>query len=142
MTDRQFSLRITADLKELERLRRFVEEQATALGVDPSAVYDVLLAVNEMATNIIVHGYHGQSGTIEIAIRPAGQALEIRLRDQAPPFDPTCVPTPDTTLPLHKRPPGGMGIHLTRRFIDSMSHRTTSQGGNELTLVKHAVIAS
>jgi len=123
-------------------MRRFVEDHTTALGLDPSDVYDILLAVNEMVTNIIVHGYRGQPGTIEIALRPADDTLIIHLRDQAPPFDPTRVPAPDLTRPLHQRPPGGMGIHLTRRFIDTLSHRITAEGDNELTLVKKGVIAA
>ena len=140
--DGQCSLQIEADLKELDRMRRFVEDQTTALGLDPSDIYDILLAVNEMVTNIIVHGYRGQPGAIEIALRPADDALIIHLRDHAPPFDPTRVPAPDLTRPLHKRPPGGMGIHLTRRFIDTLSHRITTEGDNELTLVKKGVIAA
>jgi serine/threonine-protein kinase RsbW len=138
--DSQLSLQITADLKELERMRRFIEEQAAALGAEPSAIYDLLLSVNEMVTNIIVHGYRGRPGTISIELQPAGNALVVRLRDQASQFDPTRVPAPDLTQPLHKRPPGGMGIHLTRRFVDSMSHRVTDEGGNELTLIKQGII--
>jgi serine/threonine-protein kinase RsbW len=134
------SLRIDADLKELERMRRFVETQTAALNVDPSAVYDVLLAVNEMVTNIIVHGYRGESGSIEVDIRPDGGDLVARLRDRSPPFDPTLVPAPDTTMPLHLRPPGGMGVHLARRLMDSMAYQVAEHGGNELTLVKRGVV--
>jgi len=140
MINGQISLQITADLKELERVRHFVEEHATALGVDASACYDVLLSVDEMVTNIIVHGYRGQPGTIELSLRPVGDALELCLRDQAPPFDPTCVLAPDITLPLEQRQPGGMGIHMARHFMDILRWRTTAQGGNELTLIKQAVI--
>jgi serine/threonine-protein kinase RsbW len=140
MSNGQISLQIAADLKELERVRHFVEEQATALGVEASAHYDVLLSVDEMVTNIIIHGYHGQPGTIELIMRPVGDALEVRLCDQAPPFDPTRVPAPDITLPLEQRQPGGMGIHMARHFMDIMTWRTTAQGGNELTLIKQAVI--
>ena len=54
-----------------------------------SEIYDLILAVNEVATNIVVHGYRGQPGAIEIELRRQGDAIEIRLRDQAPLFDPT-----------------------------------------------------
>ena len=133
-------LRIPAELNELEAMRRFVEEQAQALGVEASAVYDVLLAVDELTMNIVVHGYHSQLGTIEVEMRTVGDALEVRLRDQAPPFDPTLVSTPDTTLPLEQRPAGGMGILLARHFMDSMIHRILPQGGNELILLKKGVV--
>ncbi|MEO7913057.1 MAG: ATP-binding protein, partial [Roseiflexaceae bacterium] len=90
-------------------------------------------AVNEVATNIVVHGYRGRPGAIEIGLRRQGDSIEIRLRDRAPLFDPTCVPTPDLTLPLHKRPLGGMGVHVTRELMDVMRYRVTPEGGNQLT---------
>jgi serine/threonine-protein kinase RsbW len=95
-----------------------------------------------MATNIIVHGYRKQPGTIDIAVRQVGNGLEICLRDRAPPFDPTQIPAPDLTLPLSKRPLGGMGIHLARQLTDSMTYRRTLGGDNELTLVKNRIVQS
>jgi serine/threonine-protein kinase RsbW len=133
-------LRVPADVKQLALIRRFVEEQARALTVADSAVYDLVLAVNEMATNIIVHGYDGQPGQIEIAMWQDGDDVHIRLTDQAPTFDPTKAPVPDTTRPLQQRRLGGMGIHVTRQMMDSMRHRVPPQGGNELTLAKRGVV--
>jgi len=139
--NRLHTLRIKADLKELDRMRRFVEERAAALQVDSSDMYDVLLAVNEMVTNIIVHGYHGEPGAIEVDVEPEGSDLVARLRDWAPPFDPTSVPPPDRTLPLHMRPLGGMGIHLTRQLMDTIDYRIDEHSGNELILVKRGAVA-
>ena len=116
------SLHVAADVAQLAAIRAFIEQQAQALGVDTSAIYDLILAVNEVATNIVVHGYRNQPGVIEIDLRRQGEAIEIRLRDQAPLFDPTGVPTPDLTLPLHKRPLGGMGVHVTRQIMDAMRY--------------------
>jgi len=135
------SLHVAADVAQLAAIRAFIEQQAQALGVDTSAIYDLILAVNEVATNIVVHGYRSQPGVIEIDLRRRGEAIEIRLRDQAPLFDPTGVPTPDLTLPLHKRPLGGMGIHVTRQIMDAIRYRVSPEGGNELTLVKRVLVA-
>jgi serine/threonine-protein kinase RsbW len=136
-----FSIRVAADVEQLATIRAFVEQQAERLGVDTSASYDLVLAANEMATNIVLHGYRGQPGTIEVDLWRSGDAIEIRLRDQAPAFDPTRAPTPDLTLPLHKRPFGGMGIHVTRQMMDDIRHRALPQGGNELILVKRGIVA-
>jgi serine/threonine-protein kinase RsbW len=130
------TLRTKAELVNLTLIRHFVEERATALGADPTVVPDLLLAVTEATTNIVVHGYRGQPGVIEIEVRRKGNSLVICLRDEAPPFDPRLVPPPDLTLPLEKRPLGGLGIYLISQFMDDMTHRVTSQGGNELTLLK------
>ena len=137
--DKGATLRIAATLKELAAIRQFVEETAAALKVDPAAIPDVLLAVDEAATNVIMHGYRGQPGTIEIEMGRDGNSLLVRLRDQATPFDPTVLPPPDVTLPLEMRPLGGMGVYLIRKLMDAVTHRVTPQGGNELTLVKKAI---
>jgi len=135
------SLRVAADVAQLAVIRAFVEQQARALRVDAFDMYDLILAVNEAATNIVVHGYRGRPGLIEIELRQQGDAIEIRLRDQAPLFDPTRVPAPDLTQPLHKRSLGGMGVHVMRELMDAMHYRVTPEGGNELTLVKRAIVA-
>ncbi|HEX6306135.1 MAG TPA: ATP-binding protein [Anaerolineales bacterium] len=133
-------LRLNANLSDLEDIRNFVEKYAQRLNVDPSATYDILLSVTEMVTNTIVHGYRGESGPIEIEISQQDEALVVFLRDEAPPFDPTQLPTPDITLPLEQRPVGGLGVYLTREFMDRMSYRQGPRGGNEIVLVKEGII--
>ena len=136
------SFQISAELKNLALIRDFVQETATALAADPVMLFNVVLAVNEVATNIMIHGYQGQPGLIEIEVGRAGNSLVVRLRDQAPPFDPSVVPDPDLTLPLEKRSSGGMGIYLTRQLMDELTHRLTPQGGNELTLIKKDMLGN
>ena len=130
------SLRISADLENLASIRRFVRENAAGLRQDQDALQALIRAVDESVTNVIVHAYRGQPGSIEIALEEAEGCLVIRLRDQAAPFDPTGVPSPDVTSPLDERPLGGLGIHLTRHLVDEMIYRPGPDGGNELTLVK------
>jgi serine/threonine-protein kinase RsbW len=105
-------------------------------------VEDVLQAVDEAATNIILHGYRGQPGEIEIEMDQDHGALVVCLRDRAFLFDPTRVPPPDLTLPLEARRVGGLGVYLIRQFTDQMTWRATPDGNNELTLRKQANIKS
>jgi len=134
------SLHIEAKVKNLAEIRCFVQETASALGLDPVMIPNVVLAVDEAVSNIIAHGYRGQEGPVEIEVSREGNALVIRVRDEAPPFDCTIVPSPDVTLPLEQRIPGGLGIYLIRQIMDEMTHCVTPQGGNELTLVKRGIV--
>lgn len=134
------TLRMTSTLSEFGAVRRFVEDRLQALGASRDATLDVLLAVEEMVMNVIIHGYGDTPGPIEITILPQGDSLEVRVRDRARPFDPTLVPAPDTSLPLDLRAPGGLGIHLARHYMDSMSYRRTPEGENELIMVKRAAL--
>lgn len=131
---------IEADVHQLKDARQFVEETAAHLKVAPEVISKLVLAVDELMTNIIMYGYRGQPGTIELELRPIGSDLEIRLRDQSPPFDPTTVPDPDIHLPLDERPIGGMGIFLARKIMDQMTYHSSVDHGNELTLLKREII--
>jgi serine/threonine-protein kinase RsbW len=134
-----FSLNVVAELQNLAEIRDFVEKSAAMLGVTPSIIPNLQLAVDEAVTNIILHGYRGQVGQIEIVVERRAEDLVISLHDYAPPFDPTSVAAPDLTLPLAERVPGGMGLHLIRQTMDQISYRSTEAGGNQLTLVKQGV---
>jgi serine/threonine-protein kinase RsbW len=127
-----------AKLENLGVIRSFAERTAQSLHANQTAIDEMIQAVDEAVTNIIVHGYAGQPGMVELVMQREGDMLVARLRDQAPHFDPTTVPPPDLTLPLEKRPLGGLGVYLTRKFVDQMYYRAMPQGGNELTLVKKA----
>ena len=135
-----YTLRMDAQLENLSAIRDFVEESATRLQAVPTAIPNLILAVDEMVTNVIEHGYGGQPGSIEIEISTRGDALIIQLRDQAPPFDPTIVPPPDLSIPFDERTPGGLGIYLTRKVMDDVQHQVTVTHANELTMIKYHCI--
>ncbi|MFC2053237.1 ATP-binding protein [Chloroflexota bacterium] len=131
--------RVVAKVENLAEIRRFIREQAAILHVDQATTADMVLAVDEAATNVIVHGYQDEEGIIEIEVRREGDAFIVHLRDETVPFDPTTTPPPDLTLPPEERILGGMGVGLMRRRTDEISHRVTLQRGNELTLVKRGL---
>jgi anti-sigma B factor antagonist/serine/threonine-protein kinase RsbW len=135
------TLHITATLDNLATIRRFVTDTAADLGVNQTMISRLELAVDEVATNIICHGYREQSGTIEIELSRQGETLAIYVRDQAPSFDPTAVSPPDLTQSLHTREPGGLGIYITKQVMDTVTHRLLPQGGNELILVKQRIFS-
>jgi serine/threonine-protein kinase RsbW len=132
-------MRISADLSNLAVIRRFVEEAALAENGDPEAIADMTLAVNEAATNVILHGYQGRPGIVDVEVVFHEDALVVCLRDQAAPFDPTRDPQAATLLPLQKPRPGGMGIAMMHHLTDELVYRRSTNGGNELTLVKKGV---
>ena len=123
-------------------MRRFVEARLDELKVERASQYGVVLAVDELVSNVLEHGYQGAAGLLEITIIRTGQDLVITLRDDAPPFNPLTVPEPDTAAPLEKRPIGGLGVFLAKHYLDSIKHRVTVQGGNELQLTKRDIFQS
>jgi serine/threonine-protein kinase RsbW len=132
------TLRIDADIGRLGDVRRFVRETAPALGADERAVVDLVQAVDEWVTNVIVHGYRGADGPIEIELSRDVDEVVVRVRDQAPAFDPASAPSFDPDLPLERRPVGKMGLHLIRELCDRFEYRAPAGGGNEIELCVRA----
>jgi len=120
---------------DLARVRDFVRRVARELEVPRDLEPDLVIGVDETLTNVLLHGYDGVAGPVEIGVVRRGDEVVIRLRDWAPAFDPTTWPEPYLSVPFDRRPKGGLGIHLTRACLDRIDHRQID-GGNELVLVK------
>lgn len=129
-------LRIAADVQQLAEARRFVAAAAAELGAPIETSDELVLAVDEWLSNVIMHGYAGRPGWIELELWAEPAGLGVRVTDAAPPYDPTRRPEPDLTLPLEQRPIGGLGVYLIRRLMDDVTHAVTAAGGNALTLRK------
>ena len=127
---------VPAELARLSDIRALVREVAIEGGAPPVCLDDLVQAVDEAATNIVVHGYGHQGGPIDVEARVQDERVVIELRDRAPTFDPTEVPEPDLSIPPLQRRPGGMGLHLIRLATDSMTYRPRAGGGNILTLTR------
>ena len=111
-------------------------EMSGLSGLSDTAAKEMRLAVDEAMANIVQHGYRGSQGEIEVEAESDLHGLVIRLRDDAPAYNPLDRAAPALDLPLEQRPIGGMGVELVRQSVDSVEHRVTETGGNELTLVK------
>ena len=131
----------SATVRDLNDMREFLEGAILTLGGDADTAGDLVLAVNEAVTNVLLHGYGDKPGAVSLCVEAEGQDLRIHLSDDAPLFDPTTVPTPDINLPLEDRPLGGLGVHMMRQLTDELIYQAAGAGKNELTFVKRGVLA-
>ncbi len=130
------SLRIPADLGRLWEVRDLVRAAANEASATESCTADMVQAVDEAATNAIIHGYGGAPGWVEVAATTRDDRFMVTIADDAPPFDPTTVPDPDLSVHPAERRPGGMGVLLARLCVDEMTYQPRPGGGNILTLVR------
>ena len=128
---------LPAVLESLSELRRFVKEAASRAGIEASRAYQLQLAVDEIATNIILYGYKdaGEGGVISIEAKATDTGLVITLKDQSPRFDPRTLQLPeaqDLEKPLEERKVGGLGIFLAIQGVDRFEYR--QENGNNLNI--------
>jgi anti-sigma regulatory factor (Ser/Thr protein kinase) len=111
---------VAATLDFLGAIAEFVMAAAASAGLDKRASYHLRLAVDEIATNIIVYGYTeaGLQGVLELSADIDDRTLTIAIDDTGTTFDPRQVAAPDTDLSLEQRPLGGLGVYLAIRSVD------------------------
>jgi anti-sigma regulatory factor (Ser/Thr protein kinase) len=132
------SLAIKADLDNLGRVRDFIEASVEATGLTQECAGELLLAVDEAVSNIIMHGFAASTdGNIEVEVAQQPDALLVHIRDNAPLFDPTMGSNPHLEIsPLERDAPGGFGVYLLNHLVDKIAYRVTDDGRNELTMLK------
>ena len=129
-------IRIPAELARVAEVRGLVRDVANAAHAPVVCMDDLVQAVDEAATNVIVHGYAGGPGWLEVTAGLDGDRIVVELQDGAPVLDPTLVPEPDLSVPPDQRRPGGMGVHLMRLAMDELHHAPRPGGGNILTMAR------
>jgi anti-sigma regulatory factor (Ser/Thr protein kinase) len=93
-------------------------------GVPDNVLFSLNLALDEIVTNIIVHGHTDSADhNIHIDVALDGDVLEATVRDDAPPFNPLTVPPVNLDAPAAGRSIGGLGVHLVRSVMDSVDYR-------------------
>ena len=117
------SFRLTSSLEELPGLAESIEAFADAHQLAPRAILELQVVLDEIVVNITRHGYGGESGKpINVELLLTTGMLEVRIEDEAAPFDPLTVPEPDLSRPAEQRPPGGLGVYLIRRLMDDVHY--------------------
>ncbi|MEW6219614.1 MAG: ATP-binding protein [Thermodesulfobacteriota bacterium] len=137
-------LSLPANLSALEEIGRYVKAAAEAAGLDPKAAYGLRLAVDEIATNIILHGYEeaGLTGNVDIAAELSPTALTVVLEDVGRPFDPRTRELPDEEelqKSLLERPIGGLGIYLVLNGVDRFDYQRTGERNRNIFIMDRPV---
>jgi anti-sigma regulatory factor (Ser/Thr protein kinase) len=131
------SIRFAAKFEFLDEIREFVGEIARKGGFGEKDVYNIQLATDEAASNIIEHAYEGiADGVLDLSCGMEADAIKIILIDYGLPFDPSQIPLPDLKADLSDRKIGGLGIFLMRKLMDDVRYEPRPDKSNVLTMIK------
>ena len=131
-------LTVEARLENLEKVIGFISQNLEEAGGSPAIEIQVHLAVEEIFVNIASYAYAPGTGiaTVCIEIDDDPPVATIAFSDSGVPFDPLKKADPNVTLPAEEREIGGLGIFMTRKFMDNVTY-TYKDGKNVLTLKKN-----
>jgi serine/threonine-protein kinase RsbW len=129
---------IPSEVKLVDLVHGAAEKMAELAGFDGDEALNVGLAVREAAINAIVHGNHQDpSLSVDVTFTAGDDALEARIRDEGPGFDPegTADPTDEENLLRTS----GRGLLLIRAFVDDVVFERNEDRGMQVTLTKRRV---
>lgn len=91
-------------------------------GISAEILPTVDFALEELFTNMVKYSPSGDAHvSVELAMTPGG--VEVTLTDyDVERFDVTQAPDANIHLPIEDRRPGGLGLHLIRRLVDSLDY--------------------
>ena len=119
-----FERLLDADIAATTELSIAFRRWCADLALTQSEILQVNLVVEELVTNVIVHGFRAQAhGWLRLRVRHEADHLTVELCDNAPAFNPFRVPPPQFTPSVEEREIGGLGIHFVRVLTDGWSYR-------------------
>ncbi|NES69310.1 MAG: ATP-binding protein [Okeania sp. SIO2D1] len=134
-------LKVPGSLDYLQKIRQYVASAATEAGLE-KRVASFKRAVDEIATNIITHGYDkaGLSGDICIQAEINEESLSVTIEDRGKHYDPTepdilKEETLSTQKSLEERSIGKLGIFLIYESVNKFIYEKLERGNRNILVV-------
>ena len=110
----------------IQEIFSFTAEVFAGEQVDPSLRPSVDLTLEELFTNMVK--YDASTAAVRVDITKVEGGVEVTLTDyDVEPFDVTQAPDVDINLPIERRKPGGLGLHLIRRLVDCVDYEYSAE---------------
>ena len=134
----RLELEVGLDRNEPRRIVEQFEQFALEHELPMGLTFKFQLALDELLTNVVSYAFEegARDPVISLVLQLDGARLEAQLQDNGRPFNPLRdAPVPDLDLSAEDRRVGGLGIHLTKAFVHSLSYERVD-GWNRLNLVQ------
>ncbi|MCD6308670.1 MAG: ATP-binding protein [Candidatus Latescibacteria bacterium] len=131
-------LEISDDLSELHRVNDFLEQLAIDWKIPEKIVFNLILTIEELVSNVINYGFDARGNTIIIAFEIDDGVIGVRIEDKGKAFNPLEMPSPDVEAPAEERRIGGLGIHLAKTLMDSFVYER--KGDRNIVTIKKRIV--
>lgn len=144
MTERELTpphlrIEMLSQPRYLAGVRSMMCAVSERLGFTKCDAGQIALAVDEALCNIIQHGYQKQpDGRIRISVWPIENTeneeygIRIILEDEGRQVDPSCIKSRE----LKDIRPGGLGVHIIKKVMDTVQYSERDGKGMQLLLEK------
>lgn len=115
---------IKAELPEIEKLNRQLDEFAEQHVIPTGIIQKFKIAIDELVTNIISYRLEdGDDHSITFNFDHSDRQFVIEIIDDGAPFNMLDAAKPDTTQSIEDREIGGLGILLVNELMDDVAYQ-------------------
>jgi sigma-B regulation protein RsbU (phosphoserine phosphatase) len=115
---------LSNSLSQIPPIQTQIGEFCRHFNVSEKKIYHILLSVDELLSNVILHGYKDSNlHSLQVRICYKNQTIIISIVDDGIPFNPLSFSPPSLSNSLENREVGGLGIHFVKTFTRTMRYR-------------------
>ncbi|PRY16273.1 serine/threonine-protein kinase RsbW [Pontibacter ummariensis] len=119
------SIRVNCTKKNLKLIRDFVTEYLHALALTDILMNQIVLAVDEICANLIIHANHEDPDKyILLAIYKQPGMIKFEISDEGIAFQRAAYKEPNIQENIRLGKKGGVGIALVNRIMDKVEFKT------------------
>jgi serine/threonine-protein kinase RsbW len=115
-----FTAELTGKQEAISALTERVTAYLVDCGIDAHAVHHMALVLDELLTNVAVHGSGEAAVSVRLTISPDRVTAEVV--DAGAMFDPRVAHNPDVSAGAEQRPIGGLGLWLVHRVTEDLAY--------------------
>jgi anti-sigma regulatory factor (Ser/Thr protein kinase) len=123
-------LSLQVDISQIAQVPSWIERLSTRYGIPGKVQFASNLCLEEVLSNIILHGY-GSSGRGDLLVRfvaPRPGCFVFIVEDEAPHFNPLEQPELPALNPNEEMRVGGQGLRFLREFASSLEYERLPVG--------------
>ena len=129
------TLKVTSDLAEVEKIRRFLRKNLKGLNISDKDYYKIEVSLLEICINIVRYAYPQDKGEILLKTWQQEGKIFLEIIDWGIPFDPRKAKKPDIKKSIKNEKKGGLGIFISRKLMDGFDYKRENNQ-NILTMYK------
>lgn len=128
---------VDAKVDNLYKVLDFIEKQLTYTNCDIKFKTQLSVAIEEIFVNVAKYAYDGACGIVKIqfSFTTNPDVVTVDFIDSGTKYNPLAKEDPDIGLSASDRPIGGLGIYMTKKFVDDMVYEY-KDNKNILTIKK------
>ncbi len=118
-----YRFKIGCAKENLKAIRGFVDNTLRSLHVDDSQSGLIVLAVDEICANVIIHSNEcNQANDLEVDIQNEFDSIVINIKDKGDNFDPSSIKHYTLSELSQMRRKGGLGLKLVNKIVDKIDY--------------------